>query len=174
MLKAALLFTGLMALGLPGTAPAKEQPQAQFVEDPQPLPLALGDNFEFLKQKLLLVTGDNYPETTEQMIRHQYDKIFYGAITRLDREARYGNYFTFFWKAREPAAVTVRLEYRQTEYGDFIQALEVPYDNAKGTMQTRFQVIGDNYREGGPVTSWRCIIIEDGKIVALTSSYLWK
>ena len=44
----------------------------------------------------------------------------------------------------------------------------------KGSLGTRFSIIGDDYLENGQVTNWRCILIVDNKIVALTQSYLWK
>ncbi len=168
-----LLLLGTLGIALPG-AMAQEEVQATPVLDPQPLPLALSDGFEFLKTKTLLITGDDSPDTNEQMIPFERDRIMYGAISELDRQQRYGNYFTFFWKTDNPANVVVRLEFRQSEYGDYIQAVEVPYPNADGKEMTKFAVIGDDYREGGAITSWRCMIIENDTIVALTTSRLWK
>jgi hypothetical protein len=40
-------------------------------------------------------------------------------------------------------------------------------------METRFQVIGDDYIQDGRVISWRALLISEGKIVGLTQSYLW-
>lgn len=151
-----------------------EQFVAVQVENPQPLPLAIDDSFEFGKSKLLFVESDGSPETADKMVREEVRRIFYGAVTDLDRAARLGNYYTFFWKASRPANVTVRLEYRQAKYGDFVQAQELKYEGVKGKVISKFAVIGDSFKEGGQVTSWRCVIIEDGKVVALTHSYLWK
>lgn len=152
-----------------------EQFTAVQVADPKPLPLALDEtSFEFSKVKQLFAESDSSQDTTERMVSEETRRIFYGAITRLDRQARFGNYYTFFWKAKRPANVIVRLEYRQANYGDFVQAQELAYNDVKGKVTTKFAVIGDNFTEGGRVTSWRCVIIEDGKAVALTHSYLWK
>jgi hypothetical protein len=41
-------------------------------------------------------------------------------------------------------------------------------------MKTEFTVIGDDYLQDGRVTSWRCLLIENGKIVAENRSYLWE
>jgi len=49
----------------------------------------------------------------------------------------------------------------------------VDYNRPKGTMETSFQVIGDDYMHDGRVISWRALLIADGKIVGLTQSYLW-
>jgi hypothetical protein len=40
-------------------------------------------------------------------------------------------------------------------------------------MKTAFKIIGDDYIEDGRITSWRALLIENGKIVGLTQSYLW-
>ena len=172
-------FLVLAAALLSSVAPAMadnflDQFVAVQVENPKPLPLAIDDSFEFGKSKLLYVPTDNAPETLEKMVREETDRIFYGCVTNLDKEARLGNYYTFFWKAKRAANVTVRLEYRQAKYGDFVQAQELSYENADGKAMSKFAVIGDSFKEGGQVTSWRCEIIEDGKVVALTHSYLWK
>jgi hypothetical protein len=70
--------------------------------------------------------------------------------------------------------VTVRLEYRQEVLRSFVQAREVSYQNVKGNQKTEFTVIGDDYRNDGRVIAWRCLLIENGKIVAQNLSYLWE
>ncbi len=173
-----LLFPAILTLGIliPVTALAKEQPvEARSVPEPEPLPLALSDEFKFLKQKLFFVDSETQsPETAEQMISFRYAQVFRGAVTRLEREQRYGNYYTFWWKAKRPADLTVRLEYRQENYGDFVQAKELTYVGVEGKVISDFEVTGDDFREGGRVTSWRCLLIEDEKIVAMQTSYLWR
>ena len=69
--------------------------------------------------------------------------------------------------------MTVRFEYRQANLGAYVQAREVAYDGTRGTMETKFQVTGDDYIQDGRVISWRALLIADGKIVGLTQSYLW-
>jgi len=97
------------------------------------------------------------------------------ATTSLDKDELKGNYFNFFWwNHGSPADVTIRLEYRQANLGNFVMAREKSYTNVKGSLGTRFSIIGDDYLENGQVTNWRCILIVDNKIVALTQSYLWK
>src|ERR1700736_1658626 len=53
------------------------------------------------------------------MFERQY-RLF-GAVTKLDRRDRYGNYFDFFWRAKRPADVTGRLEYRQENLHAHVQ-----------------------------------------------------
>jgi hypothetical protein len=98
----------------------------------------------------------------------------FGAITAADQRQRTGNYFDFFWRAKRPANLTVRLEYRQEKLRSFVQAREISYANATGNHKTEFAVIGDDYFNDGRVISWRCLLIENGKIVAQDLSYLWE
>ena len=98
----------------------------------------------------------------------------YGAITGSDQRQRFGNYFDFFWRAKRPANVAVRLEYRQEKLRSFVQAREMTYTNAKGNHKTEFAVIVDDYLNDGRVISWRCLLIENRRIVAENRSYLWE
>jgi hypothetical protein len=137
------------------------------------LPLALDDAFEFRKTK----TFFNDPKLTKQaydrMIKFERERINFGAITQNDRRERWGHYYTFFWRTARPADLTVRFEYRQQNLGAHVQARELRYPNAKGSLKSEFQIIGDDYEQEGKVTAWRALLIENGKIVALNQSFLW-
>jgi hypothetical protein len=106
------------------------------------------------------------------MFERQY-RLF-GAVTKLDRRQRYGNYFDFFWRAKRPANLTVRLEYRQEKLHAHVQAQEISYPNARGNVKTEFKVVGDDYFDDGRVIAWRCLLIENGRIVAQNRSYTWE
>ena len=69
--------------------------------------------------------------------------------------------------------MTVRLEYRQQNLEAYVQAQEVDVPAAKGTIETKFKVVADSYHQEGKVIAWRALLIENGKIVALTQSFLW-
>jgi hypothetical protein len=97
----------------------------------------------------------------------------FGAVTKLDRRERYGNYFDFFWRAKRTAPVTVRLEYRQEKLHAHVQAQEISYANAHGDIKSEFKVVGDDYLDDGRVIAWRCLLIENGKVVAEDRSYSW-
>ena len=56
----------------------------------------------------------------------------------------------------------------------FVQAREVTYAERQGQSQDRFAVIGDDYLNDGRIISWRCLLIEKGRIVAENRSYLWE
>lgn len=158
----------------------------------EPLPVALSDDFQFRKTKLFLMP-ESAPKSkkslssalssnptnptagiAEASLGFERSYRLYGALTKADQYQRYGNYFDFFWRVKRPANVTVRLEYRQEKLRSFLQAREMSYPNAKGNHKTEFTVIGDDYFNDGRVISWRCLLIENGHIVAENRSYLWE
>lgn len=168
-------------------------PQARILAKVDPLPVALNDDFQFRKTKLFYME-QNPPKAKKSLSRALssnnpnnptagiaeaslgFERTYrlYGAISDADRRQRFGNYFDFFWRARRPADITVRLEYRQEKLRSFVQAREISYPNAKGNMKSEFAIIGDDYFQDGRVIAWRCLLIEHGKIVAENRSYLWE
>jgi hypothetical protein len=108
------------------------------------------------------------------MLNFERQHINFGAVTNYGRQQRYGGYYSFFWRATRKADLTIRFEYRQLKLGSFVQAQERVYPSAKGSYESKFAVIGDDYNNEGKVTAWRAILIEDGKIVALNQSFLWR
>lgn len=165
-----LLFT-LLALASAATSEAAELPRQ--LDKAKVLPLALDDAFEFRKAKTMLHDRENAKPTLDPMIIFERQRLNFGAVSDIDREQRYGHYFTFFWRTKRPADVTIRLEYRQQNLGAYVQAKELFYKDAKGSVKTDFSVIGDDYKQEGKITGWRALLIENGKIVALSQSFLW-
>jgi hypothetical protein len=145
----------------------------QLLERAEALPLAIDDAYEFRKVKAFFNEPSLFKPTENSMIQFEQDRVNFGAITDRDRQERLGNYFTFFWKAKKRTDLTVRFEYRQAGLGAYVQAQEVHYDDVKGSRKTRFTVIGDDYLQDGRVTAWRALLINEGRIVALTQSFLW-
>jgi len=114
--------------------PAPVEPR--IVEKVTPLPVALDKDFEFRKTKLFILSEK---AKTSQHVRQSTSSInkksnspsqktatlqdapitferryrMFGAVTALDQRQRFGNYFDFFWRAKRPSDITVRLEYRQ-------------------------------------------------------------
>jgi hypothetical protein len=182
MKSAAILLVALWA-----TASANAASVPKILPKVEPLPVALSDDFQFRKTKLFLLSetppkarksvlssATNNPGIAEASLGFERTYRMYGAITAADQRQRYGNYFDFFWRAKRPANVTVRLEYRQEKLRSFLQAREISYANAKGNYKTEFTIIGDDYFNDGRVISWRCLLIENGHIVAENRSYLWE
>jgi hypothetical protein len=182
----------LCFLALFGCVQLQAATHVKILSKVDPLPLALSSDFQFRKTKLFylnesppkakkslsqsLSSNPNNPTSgiAEASLGFERTYRLYGAITSADRNQRFGNYFDFFWRAKRPANVTVRLEYRQDKLRAFVQAREISYANARGNIKTEFAIIGDDYFQDGRVTAWRCLLIEDGKIVAENRSYLWE
>ncbi len=186
----------LLALGVSGRAAPREEPR--IIEKVTPLPVALDKDFEFRKTKLFLLSeraptaGQRVRQTTSTLggksnspsqktatlqdapITFERQYRMFGAVTGLDQRQRFGNYFDFFWRAKRPSDVTVRLEYRQEKLHEHVQAQEISYLNVRGTHRTEFKVIGDDYFDDGRVIAWRCLLIANGQIVAENRSFMWE
>ena len=184
-----------------GLARATEEPK--IVEKAAPLPVALSKDFQFRKTKLFFLsekapvqaqarqtsstlkpgalTGGGSSASSQKTATLQDAPItferqyrLFGAVTGVDTRQRFGDYFDFFWRAKRPADLTVRLEYRQEKLHEHVQAQEISYRNVRGTHKTEFKVIGDDYLDDGRVIAWRCLLIENGRIVAENRSYMWE
>jgi len=186
----------LLALGASSEGARREEPG--IVEKVTPLPVAVDKDFEFRKTKLFLLSekpstaGQRTRQTTSTLgakstspsqktatlqdvpITFERQYRMFGAVTALDQRQRFGNYFDFFWRAKRPSDITVRLEYRQEKLHEHVQAQEITYRNVRGTHKTEFKVIGDDYFDDGRVTAWRCLLIANGQIVAENRSYMWE
>src|SRR5713101_711628 len=179
-----------------GSAWAVEEPK--LLEKVTSLPVALSKDFEFRKTKLFFL-GERAPtqsqssrQTTSTLnakstastqktatlqdapITFERQYRLFGAVTGVDQRQRFGDYFDFFWRVKRPADVSVRLEYRQEKLHEHVQAQEISYRNVRGTRKTEFKVIGDDYLDDGRVIAWRCLLIENGRVVAENHSYLWE
>jgi len=138
------------------------------------LPLEINDKFQFRKIKQAYFTADRAPATDSEPVLFERQRLEWGAVDRYQLERRYGNYYTFFWRTSEQADVTVRMEYRQAALGNYVMAMERYYPQAKGSYRSEFSTAGDDYWENGRVTSWRVLLIVDGRIVALRQSFMWR
>ena len=138
------------------------------------LPLEINDKFQFRKIKQSFFNADPVPVTQSEPVLFERQRLAWGAVDRYQLEQRYGNYYTFFWRASERADVTVRLEYRQSALGNYVMAMERYYPQAKGSYISDFNTAGDEYLESGRVTSWRVLLIVDGRIVAFRQSFMWR
>ena len=172
-MKSVLLHLAALALAATGWSTPPMPPR--ILQKARVLPLALDDAIQFRKQKIYF----NDPAAVkpvpsqEEMISFERQRVFFGAITTADRRERYGQYFSFFWRTKRKADLTMRFEYRQANLGSYVQAREFTYPAAKGSFKSEFDILGDDFAEDGKVTAWRAVLIEDGKIVALNQSFLW-
>jgi hypothetical protein len=176
----------------------RDRVEPSVIEKVTPLPVALDKNFEFRKTKLFYLSekaqlagaggrtdkgamnkksnSQGQKTTTAQDVPITFERQYrmFGAVTGLDQRQRFGNYFDFFWRAKRRSDVTVRLEYRQEKLHEHVQAQEISYRNVRGTHKTEFKVIGDDYFDDGRVIAWRCLLIENGRIVAENRSFMWE
>ena len=188
----------LILLGLGASSEGARREEPRIVEKVTPLPVALDKDFEFRKTKLFLIsekpstagqrtrqttstlgaksTSPNQKTATLQDVPITFERQYrmFGAVTGLDQRQRFGNYFDFFWRAKRPSDVTVRLEYRQEKLHEHVQAQEITYRNVRGSHKTEFKVIGDDYFDDGRVIAWRCLLIANGQIVAENRSFMWE
>jgi hypothetical protein len=178
---------------------ARERVEPRIVEKISPLPVALSNDFEFRKTKLFFLSdkppkpGEGSRKTSSSLggksnnspsqktatmqdapITFERQYRLFGAVTALDQRQRFGNYLDFYWRAKRPSDVTVRLEYRQEKLHEHVQAQEISYRNVRGTHKTEFKVIGDDYFDDGRVIAWRCLLIENGRVVAENRSFMWQ
>jgi hypothetical protein len=197
---AAVFALGSLALVVPFSEGARAREEPRIVEKVTRLPVALSNDFEFRKTKLFFMS-EKAPKASERArqttsstslsgksnspsqktatlqdapITFERQYRLFGAVTRLDQRQRFGNYFDFFWRAKRPSDITVRLEYRQEKLHEQVQAQEISYRNVRGTHKTEFKVVGDDYLDDGRVIAWRCLLIENGRIVAENRSFMWE
>lgn len=177
-------------------------PEPRLLEKVTPLPMELDRDFKFRKTKLFFLgekaapgtkqppskTGGAQGSSTsnegakskstsavqEASITFERQYRLFGAVTKLDQRQRFGDYLDFFWQARRPADVSVRLEYRQEKLHAHVQAQEISYANVRGSRKTEFKVVGDDYFDNGRITAWRCLLIAQGRIVAENRSFMWR
>ncbi len=192
-----LLVTFLLLALVHGAFAGRSEPH--LLSSVRPLPIQLDPSFQFRKVKLYLLSeqdlttghpgdsggpdqtsrggGKNKQKSTgaiqEASITFERQYRLFGAVTKLDQHQRFGNYFDFFWRVKRPANVTVRLEYRQEKLHAHVQAQELSLGQVHGTQKTAFKVIGDDYFDNGRVLAWRCLLIENGHVVAEQKSFLW-
>jgi hypothetical protein len=142
------------------------------------LPLELNDQFEFRKFDIF-INAQLRPRATpmvtrELMIYMERHRSTWGAIDGNENAAKTGEFFTFFWRAKLQADLTLRFEYRQSNLKNLVQAREIYYPAARGSHESHFDILGNDYSEDGRITSWRALIIENHAIVALLQSRAWR
>ena len=172
-MKSVLLHLAVLALTATGWSTPPTPPQ--LLDKARVLPLALDDAIQFRKTKIYFndPTLVKPVASQEEMITFERQRVFFGALTSADRRERYGQYFSFFWRTKRKADLTMRFEFRQANLGSYVQAREFSYPAAKGSFKSQFNIIGDDFMDDGKVTAWRAVLIENGKIVGLNQSFLW-
>ncbi|MEP7070758.1 MAG: hypothetical protein ABI839_00085 [Verrucomicrobiota bacterium] len=172
--------------------------EPRHLTEVRPLPRALDPAFEFRKFKIFDLTAqaprrssfkggeDDQADPTgrrkikskavtqEASINFERSYRLFGAVTAYDQRQRQGEYFDFYWRAKRRSDITVRFEYKQENLRAFTQAQELAYRDVRGTLHSAFRVTGDEYHDDGKVLAWRCLLVENGRIVAEKRSFLWE
>jgi len=113
-------------------------------------------------------------ETDDRMVEFENRRHLYGAVTAEEYREKMGQYYSIFWKTSTKEPATVRLDYRQGDSGSKVLSKELFIAKPKRNNVTKFEVTGEEYREGGKVTQWKASVVENGAVVAEYKSYLWK
>lgn len=112
--------------------------------------------------------------TIDPAVDFERDYHLHGAITRAEITERFGHYYTIFWKVDDRSQpVKVRFEYRQANSGLDAKVQEFEVAAVGRSNQTRFQVIGDEYKTAGRVTSWKVTLLRGKEELVSQQSYLW-
>jgi len=167
-------FSVLLCLALAVAGCSTPEGPSNRLEKANVLPLALDDSYQF--RKIQQSSWDNtkvQPATVSEAANFERVRAYWGAIDSREQTELNGNYYNFFWRAKNPSDVTIRFEYRQAGLSNYVMAKERYYPGVRGSRKSSFEVNGDEYLENGRVTSWRALLIVDGKIVALRQSYMW-
>jgi hypothetical protein len=95
-------------------------------------------------------------------------------VTKAEMMDRGGHYYTVFWKVNDRSTpVKVRFEYRQANDALATKVQEVDVENIRRSNISRFQVTGDEYKNGGRVTAWRVTVVRGNEELVSQRSYLW-
>jgi len=167
-------FSVLLCLALAVAGCSTPEEPANRLEKANVLPLALDDSYQI--RKIQQNTYDNtkiQPASMSEAANFERMRTYWGAIDVNEYAQRNGNYYNFFWRAKDTSDVTVRFEYRQAGLSNYVLAKERYYPGVRGSRKSSFEVTGDEFLESGRVTAWRVLLIVDGKIVALRQSYMW-
>lgn len=98
----------------------------------------------------------------------------FGAVTEEQREAKKGQYFVISWVNKgEARPVEARLEYRQVNTRDVVRTLSIQHPVADGANRSQFSVVGQAFREGGPIASYRFTLWSGGELLAESKSFIW-
>ena len=170
-----LLLLAVVVFAVGGCVVHPDGPPPHHILHANALPLALDDAFEFRKSVNTNTDPVLERQAQDETLNFERNRNGYDQASSEERRAQIGHYIKLWWRAKRPADLIVRLEYRQTNLAAYLQAQEVPVHVSEklGTYETVFQIVGNDYFSEGLVTCWRAVLIEHGKIVAETQSFLW-
>lgn len=129
----------------------------------------------FTKVKIYRLDPQDRITALDPSINFEQDHYLYGAVSNEEREARRGNYYTFFWKANDRSQpVTLRFEYRQSVTRSAVKQQQVEITEVKRNNITRIAVTGEDYATAGKILAWRAVLLQGGKEIASEKSFMWQ
>ena len=68
----------------------------------------------------------------------------------------------------------MRFEYRQALTGERISTFDQVVGEVRSQNKTALRITGESYHRDGRVVSWQATLLQDGKLLDQTRSFLWK
>ena len=68
----------------------------------------------------------------------------------------------------------LRFEYRQSVTRSAVKRQEIEIADVRRENVTKFQVTGAEYQTNGKILSWRAVLVQGGKEIATTQSFMWQ
>ncbi len=128
----------------------------------------------FTKVKIYRLNPTANINAVDPSIPFEQKHLLHGAVSRAEQDARGGNYYTFFWKVDDRSQpVKLRFEYRQSTTRSAVKQQVIEIAEVKSSNVTKFQITGDEYQTNGKVLAWRAILVQGGKEIATTQSFMW-
>lgn len=118
------------------------------------------------------------PAIKTGLLRAQYNFVMRGAVSVDDQKKRLGEYFFCEWYNATPDMQTkLVIEYQQSSTGSQIIKQEYIYKPGqlgKGIQEAEFHRLGEEYKKGGVMLTWRLSIYVNGKCVDSRHSFMWR
>ncbi len=128
----------------------------------------------FTKVKIYRLNPTAKINSVDPSIPFEQQYLLHGAVSNDDRQARSGNYYTFFWRADDRTQpVKLRFEYRQSVTRSAVKTMELDITDVKRNNVTHVQITGEGYQTNGKVLAWRATLMQGGKEIATTQSFMW-
>jgi outer membrane biogenesis lipoprotein LolB len=128
----------------------------------------------FTKVKIYRLDPDARITAVDPSIPFEQQYLLHGAVTTEERSARKGNYYTFFWKVDDRSQpVKLRFEYRQSATRSAVKKQEIDISDVQRSNVTKLQITGEDFLTSGKVLAWRAVLLQGGKEIASTQSFMW-
>lgn len=113
-------------------------------------------------------------------MRAEQRRALYGAVTKVEREARLGQYYSVAWDVAElgrPAgegATELVFLFRQAATASKVLVKRVDYGAGVERGVANFDIVADEYLRGGRVLMWRVELRRGGEVLGSRQSYMWE